>query len=102
MRKTIKVLSLPFAAMLVMAGCGEDNDEVKNPPVEENENQAETNYDMIDVTTEVQAFITETGIQEGIALVYCSHTTAGITINENADPDVKKDMLRRLDENVFR
>ncbi|WP_053346548.1 YusW family protein [Peribacillus butanolivorans] len=43
MRKTIKVLSLPFAAMLVMAGCGEDNDEVKNPPVEENENQAETN-----------------------------------------------------------
>ncbi|MFU2015866.1 YusW family protein [Peribacillus butanolivorans] len=43
MRKTIKVLSLPFAAMLVMAGCGEDNDEVKNPPAEENENQAETN-----------------------------------------------------------
>ncbi|KQU25241.1 hypothetical protein ASG65_16070 [Bacillus sp. Leaf13] len=43
MRKTIKVLSLPFAAMLVMAGCGEDNDEVKNPPVEENENQAVTN-----------------------------------------------------------
>ncbi|MFE4239992.1 YusW family protein [Peribacillus butanolivorans] len=43
MRKTIKVLSLPFAAMLVMAGCGEDNDEVKNPPVEENKDQAETN-----------------------------------------------------------
>ncbi|MFB7642667.1 hypothetical protein [Peribacillus butanolivorans] len=43
MRKTIKVLSLPYAAMLVMAGCGEDNDEVKNPPVEENENQAESN-----------------------------------------------------------
>ncbi|MBK5442071.1 MULTISPECIES: YusW family protein [unclassified Peribacillus] len=43
MRKTIKVLSLPFAAMLVMAGCGEDNDEVKNRPVEENENKAETN-----------------------------------------------------------
>ncbi|MFE4351510.1 YusW family protein [Peribacillus butanolivorans] len=43
MRKTIKELSLPFAAMLVMAGCGEDNDEVKNPPVEENKDQAETN-----------------------------------------------------------
>lgn len=46
--------------------------------------------DMIDVTTEVQAFIMENGIQEGIALIYCPHTTAGITINENADPDVKK------------
>jgi secondary thiamine-phosphate synthase enzyme len=54
--------------------------------------------DMIDVTTEVQAFFMENGIQEGIALIYCPHTTAGITINENADPDVKKDMLRRLDE----
>ncbi|MGE7768390.1 YusW family protein [Peribacillus sp. NPDC096540] len=38
----LKVLSVPFAAMLVLAGCGEDNDEVKNPSVEENENQAET------------------------------------------------------------
>ncbi|MGE7603703.1 secondary thiamine-phosphate synthase enzyme YjbQ [Peribacillus sp. NPDC097675] len=54
--------------------------------------------DMIDITTEVQKYILEAGIQEGIALVYCPHTTAGITINENADPDVKKDMLRRLDE----
>ncbi|MDQ0883675.1 secondary thiamine-phosphate synthase enzyme YjbQ [Peribacillus sp. V2I11] len=54
--------------------------------------------DMIDVTAEVQAFIKENGIQEGIALIYCTHTTGGITINENADPDVKKDMLRRLDE----
>ncbi|MES9739634.1 secondary thiamine-phosphate synthase enzyme YjbQ [Peribacillus frigoritolerans] len=54
--------------------------------------------DMIDVTTEVQAFIKEKGIQEGVALIYCPHTTAGITINENADPDVKKDILRRLDE----
>ncbi|MET3320240.1 UNVERIFIED_ORG: hypothetical protein ABIC97_003340 [Peribacillus simplex] len=35
--------TIPFAAMLDMAGCGEENDEVKNPPVEENENQAETN-----------------------------------------------------------
>ncbi|MED3912653.1 YjbQ family protein [Peribacillus simplex] len=54
--------------------------------------------DMIDVRPEVQAFISENGVQEGIALIYCPHTTAGITINENADPDVKKDMLRRLDE----
>ncbi|WP_409301127.1 secondary thiamine-phosphate synthase enzyme YjbQ [Peribacillus sp. SCS-155] len=53
---------------------------------------------MVDITSEVQKFVNETGIVNGLALVYCPHTTAGITINENADPDVKRDMLRRFDE----
>lgn len=54
--------------------------------------------EMIEITDEVQAFVNELGIQEGTVLIYCPHTTAGITINENADPDVKSDMLRRFDE----
>ncbi|MEK5008650.1 secondary thiamine-phosphate synthase enzyme YjbQ [Bacillus sp. FSL K6-3312] len=54
--------------------------------------------EMIDVTSEVHQYIKETGIQNGTVIVYCPHTTAGMTINENADPDVKRDMLRRLDE----
>ncbi|RPF53437.1 secondary thiamine-phosphate synthase enzyme YjbQ [Aquisalibacillus elongatus] len=54
--------------------------------------------DMIDLTHEVQQFIQEQKVQSGIALVYSPHTTAGITINENADPDVKTDMIRRFDE----
>jgi secondary thiamine-phosphate synthase enzyme len=41
--------------------------------------------------------IVESGISNGIAVVYCPHTTAGITINENADPDVIRDMLLGLD-----
>ncbi|WP_025026420.1 secondary thiamine-phosphate synthase enzyme YjbQ [Caldalkalibacillus mannanilyticus] len=53
---------------------------------------------MIDITQQVQSFVLENGIQEGAVVVYCPHTTAGITINENADPDVKKDMIRRFDE----
>lgn len=53
---------------------------------------------MIDVTRQVQQFITENGVREGAVIVYCPHTTAGITINENADPDVKRDMIRRFDE----
>ncbi|RFU65387.1 secondary thiamine-phosphate synthase enzyme YjbQ [Peribacillus glennii] len=53
---------------------------------------------LIDVTAHVQDFISQAGLESGIALVYCPHTTAGITINENADPDVKRDMLRRFDE----
>lgn len=54
--------------------------------------------EMIDVTGEVHDFLSEAGVESGLALVYCPHTTAGITINENADPDVKRDLLRRFDE----
>ena len=54
--------------------------------------------EMIEITHLVQAFVNEQQIQEGQVLVYCPHTTAGMTINENADPDVKTDMIRRFDE----
>lgn len=54
--------------------------------------------EMIDITHLVQEFVTKENVQEGVVIVYCPHTTAGITINENADPDVKSDMLRRFDE----
>jgi secondary thiamine-phosphate synthase enzyme len=52
--------------------------------------------EMIDITAQVQNFVQNT--QDGLALVHCPHTTAGITINENADPDVQRDFIRRLDE----
>ncbi|ANF96054.1 secondary thiamine-phosphate synthase enzyme YjbQ [Paenibacillus bovis] len=54
--------------------------------------------EMRDITREVSSKVSQSGIQEGIAIVYCPHTTAGIAINENADPDVKHDVLMRLDE----
>ncbi|OIJ15520.1 hypothetical protein BKP35_00555 [Anaerobacillus arseniciselenatis] len=60
--------------------------------------QTNSRDEMLDVTHEVQQFINENKITNGAAIVYCPHTTAGITINENADPDVKRDMLRRFDE----
>ncbi|MFG6117179.1 secondary thiamine-phosphate synthase enzyme YjbQ [Halobacillus sp. MO56] len=53
---------------------------------------------MIDVTNEIEAFIRENDVEEGIVVISSLHTTAGITVNENADPDVKTDMLMRLDE----
>ncbi len=53
---------------------------------------------MIDITRQIQEFVSAEKIKEGAVIVYCPHTTAGITINENADPDVKRDMLRRFDE----
>ncbi|KKO52994.1 secondary thiamine-phosphate synthase enzyme YjbQ [Paenibacillus sp. DMB20] len=54
--------------------------------------------EMRDITREIKNLVTESSVQSGIALVYCPHTTAGIAINENADPDVKRDVLMRFDE----
>lgn len=53
---------------------------------------------MIEVTSLVQDFVRKYNIKDGAVIIYCPHTTAGITINENADPDVKRDMIRRFDE----
>ncbi|MDO4270819.1 MAG: secondary thiamine-phosphate synthase enzyme YjbQ [Eubacteriales bacterium] len=53
---------------------------------------------LYDVTDLVCQAIRESGAQSGAAVVYCPHTTAGITINENADPDVRHDLLLGLRE----
>jgi len=53
---------------------------------------------MIDITEEVKSAIKLSGIKDGICTVFVPHTTAGVTINENADPDVKDDIIRGLDE----
>lgn len=45
------------------------------------------------ITGQVQSALAESNIQDGLCVVYCPHTTAAITINENADPDVVHDML---------
>ncbi len=54
--------------------------------------------EMIDITREVQNHVDQTDVSTGAVVVQSLHTTAGITVNENADPDVKTDFLRRLDE----
>ncbi len=50
-----------------------------------------------DITLKVNEAVLQSGLKEGICIVYCPHTTAGITINENADPDVVRDILLGLD-----
>lgn len=54
--------------------------------------------EMRDITREIITLVHQSGVKEGTVLIYCPHTTAGIAINENADPDVKHDVLLRLDE----
>jgi secondary thiamine-phosphate synthase enzyme len=50
------------------------------------------------ITAEVKDAISESGVRDGLCVVYCPHTTAGITINENADPDVARDLLLGLNK----
>ncbi len=54
--------------------------------------------EMIDITGKVASVVNESGITDGDVIVYCPHTTAAITINENADPSVVHDMLMTLEE----
>lgn len=56
--------------------------------------------EMIDITERVAAAIREMGIQNGVCRLFVPHTTAAVTINENADPDVPRDILAALDRIV--
>lgn len=56
--------------------------------------------DMIDITDRVRQAASKLAIDDGCVLVYVPHTTAGVTINENADPDVIHDVLAALDRAV--
>jgi secondary thiamine-phosphate synthase enzyme len=51
---------------------------------------------LVEFTAEVQRRLTESGARAGVCVLYVQHTTAGLTVNENADPDVPRDMLHAL------
>ncbi len=55
---------------------------------------------MYDISTRVDELIRQSGVNEGICMIYSPHTTAGITINENADPDVQRDMIYEINKIV--
>lgn len=54
--------------------------------------------EMIDITPSVRKIVKDEKVENGICLIYTPHTTAGIVINENADPDVKRDILMMLNK----
>ena len=58
--------------------------------------ETESQVEMIDVTAGVRRAIKEAGISSGICHLYVPHTTAAITINENTDPNLRKDILNEL------
>jgi secondary thiamine-phosphate synthase enzyme len=52
--------------------------------------------EFVDITRQVQKVIDRNGVKEGVCVVFVPHTTAGLTVNEHADPDVAADMLKTL------
>ncbi|MCK9604285.1 MAG: secondary thiamine-phosphate synthase enzyme YjbQ [Candidatus Omnitrophica bacterium] len=56
--------------------------------------------DLIDITAEVEKRVAKSKITDGVCFVFCPHTTAGLTINENADPSVKSDIVQALNKLV--
>jgi secondary thiamine-phosphate synthase enzyme len=59
-------------------------------------------FEMLDITRQIQDIIREARIESGICHVFVPHTTAAVTINENADPDVPKDIISILDRLIPR
>ncbi len=55
---------------------------------------------LIDITGEIEKVVRDLGVKDGMCTLFVPHTTAGITINENADPSVKADMLKELNKIV--
>ena len=62
--------------------------------------KTDSRIDMVDITSLVSGEISEAGVTDGICVVYVPHTTAGVTINEGADPAVCTDIIRKLNELV--
>ena len=56
--------------------------------------------DMVDITRLAAAVVKKSGVESGMCFVYVPHTTAGVTINENADPDVQRDFKAAMDKLV--
>jgi secondary thiamine-phosphate synthase enzyme len=62
--------------------------------------QTSRKTELVDITARVQAALDELGAVDGVLYLFCPHTTAGLTLNENWDPDVQRDMLLTVDEHI--
>ena len=63
--------------------------------------ETELKEELVDITLLIENAVKKLGVIDGNAVIFCPHTTAGLTINENADPDVKADILTALSSLEF-
>ncbi|OQX14977.1 MAG: hypothetical protein BWK76_13795 [Desulfobulbaceae bacterium A2] len=75
-----------------------------NGPVTEGELVVVTRSprELVDITEQLHQALAEAGVGDGVCQLYCPHTTAGVTINEGADPDVRRDIVAALEAMVPR
>jgi len=62
--------------------------------------RTEKYIDFYDITSEIESQVSNSGVRDGILLVFTPHTTAGITINENADPSARSDIREFISRNI--
>jgi secondary thiamine-phosphate synthase enzyme len=62
--------------------------------------RTQTRNEFVEITDQVRAAVGASGVTAGLCVVYCPHTTAGVTVQENADPDVVRDMLLWLNGHI--
>jgi secondary thiamine-phosphate synthase enzyme len=60
--------------------------------------KTDSKTELIDITPGVQRIVTESGVRSGICHIYVPHTTSGVTINENSDPNVGRDILKEFNK----
>src|SRR5665647_3814519 len=60
--------------------------------------KTENAQQLVDITQQVRLVVRESGVKSGVCRVFIPHTTAAVTINENADPNVRRDILNRLEQ----
>ena len=68
--------------------------------IRELEVQTRSHSELRDVTAEVQKVVSDSGVSDGLCHIFVPHTTAGLTLNENWDPDVRDDLVRALEAMV--
>ncbi len=64
--------------------------------------QTESRFQMVDVTAQVRKIVRESGVMSGVCFVFCPHTTAAVTLNENTDENVRKDFMQALADAIPR
>jgi secondary thiamine-phosphate synthase enzyme len=82
------------------AACAIDNPAMNSLPTQTHKIRTTARNEMVEVTDHLRQVVSRRNILEGMLVLYVPHTTAAVTINENADPDVKSDMLAKLSELV--
>jgi len=85
----------PLGAAMLLAPTAAVEDDMDQFTV-----RTHSGFEMIDITGAITSVLRKSGVKDGVCYVFVPHTTAAVTINENADPDVPRDILTELDKIV--